>query len=437
MSTSDKLTGSPISRRRLLQGSALMGTAAFLAACGTKGTVSPAPTAAAAATTAASAAPSAAAASGAAGSAAPSAAPASAAPTATPSEPMIPNGTVANVVWANWPLYIDVDKNGNHPTIQAFEKKYGVKVTYKEAINDNNDFFGKIQPNLQAGQPTGWDIITMTDWMAAKLISFGWIERLNPAAMPNFQANVKDQYKTVDWDPDVAHHAPWQSGMTGIGYDPKVTGSVTTLKAFFTADPRWTGKVDMLTEMRDTIGLTMLSLGLDPSKPTRAAFDQCITALTAAKNAGIIRRFTGNDYSQDLSAGDAVLVMAWSGDMVQLLVDKPGLKFSLGADGTYGGMLWSDNMMVPKGAAQPYTAELLMDWYYIPANAAAVEDYVNYICPCRGADVVLKKLDPSVASNPLIFPPDSTLARLSIFGSLTPDDESYFNTGFDNLINGA
>ncbi len=431
MTTKDQLTDSPISRRRLLQGGALVGVAAFLAACGTKGTASQAPSSAP--TTAASSAPSQAAASMAAGSGAPAAS-ASEAPAATPEASMIANGKPANVIWANWPLYIDVDNNGKHPTIQAFEKKYGVKVTYKELINDNNDFFGKIQPNLQAGQPTGWDLITMTDWMAARLIGLGWIERLNPAAMPNFQANIKDTYKGVNWDPGLDFHAPWQSGMTGIGFDPAVCGDVTSLTSFFNADPRWTGKVDMLTEMRDTIGLTMLSLGLDPAKPTRDSFDQAITALRAAKDAGIIRRFTGNDYSQDLSAGDAVLVMAWSGDMVQVLADKPGLKFNLGSE---GGMLWTDNMMVPKGAAQPYTAELLMDWYYMPDNAAAVEDYVNYICPCKGADVVLKKNDPAVANNPLIFPPDSLLARTTIFGGLSSADEQYFNTGFDNLINGA
>ena len=431
MTTKDELTATPISRRRMLQGGALVGAAAFLAACGTKGTASQAPTAAP--TAAATAAASEAAAASSAASAAPSSA-ASAAPSATPEVPMIANGTPADVVWANWPLYIDVDKNGKHPTIQAFEKKYGVKVTYKEAINDNNDFFGKIQPNLQAGQPTGWDLITMTDWMAARLIGLGWIERLNPAAMPNFQANVKATYKGVNWDPNLDFHAPWQSGMTGIGFDPKVCGNVTSLKSLFTADPRWTGKVDMLTEMRDTIGLTMLSLGLDPTQPTRAAFDQCITALTAAKNAGIIRRFTGNDYSQDLTAGDAVLAMVWSGDMVQLLAEGKALKFSLG---TEGGMLWTDNNMIPKGAAQPYTAELLADWYYIPEQAAAVEDYVNYICPVNGAAEVLKKLDPPVASNPLIFPSDATLAQCKIFGGLTAADEQYFNTGFDNLITGA
>jgi len=422
MTTNDKPASMPISRRRLLQGGALMGVAAFLAACGTKGTASVAPSSAAPSEPAASSAPSA----GASASAAASTAP-STAPSASPTEAMIPAGTPANVTWANWPLYIDVDKNGKHPSILAFEAKYHVKVTYKEAINDNEQFFGKIKPNLQGGQPTGWDLITMTDWMAARLIRLGWMERFDPAAMPNFTANIKDNYKGVDWDPDLGHHAPWQSGMTGIGFDPAVTGEITSLKAYFTADPRWTGKVDFLSEMRDCIGLTMLSLGLDPSKPTRDDCDKATAAIQAAKDAGIIRAFKGNDYSQDLSGGDAVLVQAWSGDMVQVLADKPGLKFAIADE---GGLLWTDNLMIPKGAAQAYTAELLIDWYYVPANAATVEAYVNYICPVKGADEVLKKSNPDVANNPLIFPPDALLAKCTIFGGLSPADETYFNQQF-------
>lgn len=407
MATSDQSAPTPISRRRLLQGSALLGVAAFLAACGTKGTApSAAPTEAP--TSGASAAPGASASSG---------------PSATPEASMIADGKPADVAWANWPLYIDVDAKGGHPTIQAFEKKYGVKVTYKEVINDNVDFFGKIKPNLDAGQPTGWDLIIITDWMVIRLLRLNWLERFNPAHVPNFVANVRDQYKGVPWDPNLEFHAPWQSGMTGMGYDPKVTGEITSLKSLFTADPRWTGKVDFLSEMVDCVGLTMLYLGLDPTQPTRDSADKAMAAIKQARDAGIIRAFRGNDFAQDLSAGDAVLVQAWLGDMVQVLVDKPGLKFAMPEEGA---MYWTDNMLIPKGAAQPYTAELLIDWYYLPENAALVTDYVNYISPVKGADLALKKIDPEVVNNPLIFPPEEWLNRSKIFGPMTADDEAYF-----------
>lgn len=418
----DKLAGNPLSRRRLLQGSALVGVAAFLAACGTKGTATESPTAAASASAAPSQA--AAASTGASASAAPA--------TATPSPTPAPTDAPGAINWANWTYYIDVnDKTKTHPTLDAFTKSTGLKVNYQEVIDDNETFFGTIQPQLQGGQDTGWDIITMTDWMAARLIRLNWVQSFNLANMPNFVANLKDNYKGVGWDKDGTHHAPWQSGMTGIGYDPKKTGTVTSLAAYFTVDPRWKGKTELLSEMRDTIGLTMLYLGLQPEQPTRDACDKSVAALQKAKSDGIIRGLKGNSYAEDLKAGDAVLVMAWSGDMVQVLVDKPGIKFNIGDE---GGMLWTDNSMIPNGAQHKNGAEKLIDYYYIPENAALVEDYVNYICPCKGADVALKKIDPSVASNPLIFPPDAITAKLHIFGALSEDDEKYFNEQFATVL---
>jgi spermidine/putrescine transport system substrate-binding protein len=410
-----------ISRRRLLQGSALLGVAAFLAACGTKGTATAAPSSAPP-----TQAPTASLEAGA--TAAPTVA-----PTPTPAPTAPPTDAPGAINWANWTYYMDVDPKDQkkHPTIDAFMKKTGLEVKYQEVIDDNETFFGTIQPALQAGQDTGWDIVTMTDWMAARLIRLGWVQSMNMANMPNFVANLKDNYKNVGWDADGTHHAPWQSGMTGIGFDPNKTGTITSLAAYFTPDPRWKGKTELLSEMRDTIGLTMLHLGLDPSAPTRAGCDQAVAALQAAKAAGIIRGLKGNSYAEDLKAGDAVLVMAWSGDMVQVLVDKPSIKFNVADE---GGLLWTDNSMIPNGAQHKNGAEQLIDWYYIPANAALVEDYVNYICPCKGADVALKKIDPTVASNPLIFPPDSTLAKLKIFGALSEADETYFNQQFAKVL---
>jgi spermidine/putrescine transport system substrate-binding protein len=422
--TTDKLAEAPVSRRRLLQGSALLGVAAFLAACGTKGTAAQSASTEAAASTA----PSAVASAGAASAGASSAPSASAAPATPP--PSDPPGAIN---WANWTYYMDVDPKDQkkHPTLDAFTKSTGIEVKYQEVIDDNESFFGTIQPQLQAGQDTGWDIITMTDWMAARLIRLGWVQKLNLDNMPNFAANIKDNYKNVGWDPDQWHHAPWQSGMTGLGFDPAKTGDLTSLAAFFTPDRRWKGKTELLSEMRDAIGLTMLHLGLDPANPTRDGCDKAVAALQQAKADGIIRGLKGNSYAEDLKAGNAVLVMAWSGDMVQVLVDKPGIKFAIADE---GGMLWTDNSMIPNGAVHKNGAEKLIDYYYIPENAALVEDYVNYICPCKGADVALKKIDPSVATNPLIFPPDAITAKLHIFGALTEDDETYFNQQFAKVM---
>jgi spermidine/putrescine transport system substrate-binding protein len=398
--------GHDLSRRRFVQGSAMAGFAVFLAACGRAG-ASTAPSVAVA-----SAAPT--------GTAAAAGAPsASAAPTPKPS-------MSAELNWANWTYYMDYDeKTKTFKTLEDFKAKYGTTVKYSESIDDNDTFVGTIKPQLEAGQDTGWDLITLTDWMAARLIRLGWVEQMDLGNLPNVTANLQDVYKNVTWDPTGDHHVPWQSGMTGLGYDKAKTGELTSLDALW--DVKYKGKVDYLTEMRDTIGLTMLKLGLDPSKATNADCDAAIAEIKKAKDAGVIRAFKGNAYAEDLKSGDVVLAMAWSGDMVQALVDKPTLQFTV-AD--QGGMLWTDNCMVPKGAAHAYTAQVMIDFCYDPKIAAQIEAYVNYICPVKGAAEVLLADDPDVANNPLIFPPKEILDRLHIFNGLDEATEKYFNDQF-------
>lgn len=397
-----------LTRREFVQGGTLAGFAVFVAACGTKGTtVSQAPSAA--------------------GSVAPSAA-ASTEASVAPSPSATPKPSLsAQLNWANWTYYMDVDPKDKtkFKTLEDFKAKHGVTVNYQEVIDDNESFLGTIKPQLQGGQDSGWDIIVMTDWMAARLIRLGWVEQMNLGDLPNVQANLLDVYRNVTWDPTNDHHVPWQSGMTGMGYDKAKTGELTSLASLF--DVKYKGKVDYLTEMRDAIGLTMLKLGLDPSAATRADCDAAVAEIKKAKDAGIVRAFKGNAYAQDLTAGDVVLAMAWSGDMVQALSDKPSLAFSVA---TEGGMLWTDNCMIPKGAKNFYTAEVAIDFCYQPEIAAQIEAYVNYICPVKGAAEVLKAKSPDVANNPLIFPPADILARLHIFNGLNEADEAYFNQQF-------
>jgi len=393
-----------LSRRRFVQGSAMAGFAVFLAACGKSGS-SAAPSAAATA---------------AAPSSAPSVAPsASAEPTPKPS-------TSAELNWANWTYYLDFDpKTKKSPTLDQFKEKYGTTVNYVESIDDNDLFVGTIKPQLEGGQDTGWDLMCLTDWMAARLIRLGWVEQMDLGNMPNVVANLQDVYRNVTWDPTNDHHVPWQSGMTGLGFDKAKTGDLTSVNEFF--DPKYKGKVDYLTEMRDTIGLTMLKLGLDPSKATKDDCDAAIVEIKKAKDAGIIRAFKGNEYAEDLKSGNIVLSMAWSGDIVQAQPDKPSLAFNVA---TEGGMLWSDNCLIPKGAKNAYTAQVMIDFCYDPTIAAQVEEAVNYICPVKGAAEVLLAKNPDIANNPLIFPPADVLARLHIFNGLDEATEKYFNEQF-------
>ena len=333
--------------------------------------------------------------------------------TAKKAAPAVKRQLKKTLNFGNWPLYIDVnEKKKTHPTLDAFTKEFGVKVKYVEDINDNQSYFGKIQGPLSHGQPIGRDIIVMTDnsGFPQRLIKLGWVQKLDKPSIPNAK-NLIDAQAHPGWDPNREYSMPWQSGMTGIGYDPnKVGGELTSVDKLLT-DPKLKGKVALLSELADAVGLVMLANGDDPTKVSPATFKKAIDRMQKAVDSGQVRQFTGNDYAPLLAKGDLWACMAWSGDMVQLQADHPHLKWNLPDT---GGMIWTDNMLIPTGG-DVYTASVYMNYVYRPDVAAKIEDYVNYICPVKGADAVLKKTDPAVAKNPLIFPTQDMLSKVKIF----------------------
>jgi spermidine/putrescine transport system substrate-binding protein len=325
--------------------------------------------------------------------------------------------------FSNWPLYIDVnEKTKAHPTLDAFTKKYGVDVKYTEDINDNDSFFGKIQGPLSRGQSIGRDLIVMTDSSGrpAQMIKLGWLEKIDKPSIPNVK-NLLDVQQHPDWDPNREYSLPWQSGMTGIGYDPdKVGGELTSIEELLT-NPKFKGKITLLNNFDDTLGLVMQANGDDPTNVSGPAFDKALAMVKKAVDSGQVRQFTGNDYAPFLAKGDIVATTAWSGDMVQLQADHPKLKWNLPDS---GGMIWTDNMLIPKGG-DVYTASVFMNYVYDPKVAAEIEAYVNYICPVKGADEVLKKSDPDIAKNPLIFPTPDMLSNVKAFDSTAINNKKF------------
>ena len=337
------------------------------------------------------------------------------------------------MTFSNWPLYLDIDeKTKTHPSLVAFDKKYGIKVKYLEDINDNDSFFGKIEGPLSQGQSIGRDVIVLTDssGLPGRMIDLGWLEKLDKSALPNIK-NLQPVQAHPNWDPNRDYSLPWQSGMTGIGYDPKlVGGDITSVHELLTS-PKLKGKITLLTERADTLGLVMAANGDDPAHVTDATFKKAVDTVKAAVKSGQVRQFTGNDYAPLLAKGDIYACFAWSGDMVQLQADHPGLKWVLPSS---GGMIWTDNMLIPKGG-NAYAASVLMNWFYDPKIAAEVEDYVNYICPVVGADKVLLKTDPSVAKNPLIFPSAAQLKNAHQFDAKALNNQKY-KQDFQHLTGG-
>lgn len=336
------------------------------------------------------------------------------------------SGGAGSLVFDNWPEYIDLTDGGELGTVDRFIEATGIDLTYNEVINDNNSYFAVIQPLLGRGQTIEADIIAPTSWMAGRLINLGWVDPLPIDQIPN-AANLRDDLVNPGWDPTGEFSLPWQTGFAGIAYNIAVTGrELHSTEEIF--DPEFAGRVGMLTEMRDTLGLLMLAEGVDIS--TLDSFDQAAGALErleAAKASGHIRAFTGNDYIGDLQSGNFAACFGWSGDVAALGVDNPDIRFVIPEE---GGTSWADTMLLPKGAVNVEQALRWMDFVYDPVEAAKITAYVQFVSPVEGVRDEVAKIDPELAESPLVFPDDETLARTHTFASLSEDLEAELDAAF-------
>lgn len=340
--------------------------------------------------------------------------------------------TNKTVNWSNWPLYIDVNEDtGVRPSIEAFTAASGISVTYTEDVNDNNEFYAKVRTQLEQGQDIGRDIVVLTDWMAGLWIQNGFAQKLDKANIPNV-VNLNPAYENVSFDPGREFSLPWQSGFGALGWNKPLLQETLGVSEMNSLDQLWDpklkGRVTLLSEMRDTMGIILAWLGYDPSNFTEDQFAEAIEALSAQVNSGQVRQVTGNDYAAALENGDVIAVIGWSGDMYQL-----GDDFGVALPET-GGTLWTDNMLVPAMAKHKKNAELIMNYYYDPEVAALVAEYVQYISPVDGAKEAMAELDPSLVDNPWIFPSEAQLANSYVFMTLTPEQNEAYQREFQRAI---
>ncbi|NPD05231.1 spermidine/putrescine ABC transporter substrate-binding protein [Nocardioides sp. zg-1308] len=330
--------------------------------------------------------------------------------------------------WANWTAYLDMNgKETRSPTLEAFIEKTGIEVSYSEDIDDNDSYYAKIGPQLRADQSIDRDIITMTDWMAARIIRDQLCQPLELIQMPNVVNNLLQPLKDVSFDPGRQHSITWQSGFAGIGYNrDKIGRELKTLDDLWTDDLK--GRIVVLSEFRDTAGLVMQSQGVDiESDWGRAEFESALDFIEQKIEEGYIRKVKGNSYMEDLTSGNAVAGITWSGDIFVLAFDTgdPSWTFTIPES---GGTLWSDNMMVPITSTHRRNAQRLMDYYYDPAVAAQVAAWVNYVCPVDGAQAEMEKIDPELAESPWIFPTAEFIADNNVqsFRVLDADEDIEF-----------
>jgi len=396
-----KISATQITRRAVIGGAGAVGVAAFLAACS----------------------------------------PGGGAKTLTPAEDL--SATEKTLTWDNWPYYMD-GEDGSFPTLKAFEKQSGIKVTYNINVDDNNTYFAKIKNQLATGTDTGADTFCLTDWMVARLIGNGYVQELNYDNMPNVTSNLIPAFKGElgSFDPGRTHSLPWKGIIAAIGYHKANYKALTGKDAPTSVEDLWApelkGRVEVLSEMRDTLGILMMGSGVDITKFTSDEFYAALDLFTEKVSSGHIRSIKGNSYVDDYKSGDAVAGIVWAGDLV-------GANLELGTEELgvvlldSGSTFACDNFVVPMGSAHKANVEAAIDYYFTPEVAAELAlAGVYYVTPVAGAREIVIKKDPALANNELIFPSDEIFAtKLKQFRPLTPKEDNEFSKAWSKASNGV
>ena len=350
--------------------------------------------------------------------------------------------------FANWPLYIDTaEVNGKttYPTLDQFFKETGIKVTYSEPILDNNSYFAKVAPQLAQGHAIGHDIIVVTNGIfLTDYMLKSWFTELDLTKLPNFTQYASPRVQARAFDPGNKFTIPWQSGFTGIGYNPRLTGrEITSFNDLF--DPKFKGKVGMFSENQDLGNLVLVGMGVKPENSTPKDWQAAADKLKKQRDDGIVRKYYDQTYINALKKGETAISMAWSGDIFQanLSAGNHDLKFVIPNE---GGVIWTDNMCIPVGAAHPLDAITYMNWVYQPRIAATMAESIEYITPVPSAQTFIGQ-DATAATNaddkasllelstdPAIFPPQDVLAKTSYYRVLDPVETTVWNDIFNAVI---
>jgi spermidine/putrescine transport system substrate-binding protein len=336
--------------------------------------------------------------------------------------------------WANWAAYIDEDDSGAYPTLVRFTEETGIEVNYEVAVDDNNTYYGKVKDQLALGQDIGADTVCLTDWMIGRWIRLGYAQQLDHANIPNL-ANLAPALEDPDFDPGREFSVPWQGGFAGICWNKEaIPGGLASVADLW--NPEFKGRIGVLSEMRDTIGLLMLQNGVDISGEWGdEEFTAANDVLREQVESGQVRNIKGNSYLEDLKSGDTLAAICWSGD-ITVINAEAGDQWEFAIPDA-GATLWNDNFLVPVGSTRKTNAETLINYYYEPEVAAEVAAWVNYITPVVGAKEAAMAIDPELAENQLIFPDEETLSRAHIFRTLTGPEEQRYQAEFQSILLGS
>lgn len=326
---------------------------------------------------------------------------------------------------SNWPLYM---ADG---FIAAFQDSSEITVDYKEDFNDNEEWFAKVKEPLSRKQDIGADLVVPTSFMATQIRNLNWLNDFTEGSVPN-KKNLRPDLLNAQMDPGRKFSAPYMTGMVGLAYNRAATGrDITTIDDLW--NPEFKGQVSLLSDVQDGLGMILLSQGGDPAAPTTESVQKAVDLVREQKDNGQIRRFTGNDYAEDLAAGNVVIAQAYSGDVVQLQADNPDLQFVVPES---GGTDFLDTMVIPYTTRNQPAAEAWIDYVYDRANYAKLIAFTQFVPVLSDMTDELNKIDPGLANNQLINPPQETIDKITAWAPLADEQKQEYASMYAAVTGG-
>jgi spermidine/putrescine-binding protein len=294
----------------------------------------------------------------------------------------------------NWSEYID-------PQIyEDFEEEFGVHVV-EDTFASNEELLAK----LQAGA-TGYDIIVPSDYMVEIMIEEGLLAEINHDDLPNI-SNIDPKFADPPYDPGMVHCVPYQWGTTGIGYNSDFFEEAPDSWAYL-FDPEiaseYAGQLTMLNDPRESFGAALKYLGYSLNTTSEAELTEARDLLMQQKE--WVYAYDSEQYEDLISSDETVIAHGWSGDFFMIAAEDERVWYAIPKE---GGVIWADNLCIPKGAPSQHTAEVFINYLLGPEVGAAISNYTWYASPNAAAT---EFIDAEILEEPAIYPPPEVMERL-------------------------
>jgi spermidine/putrescine transport system substrate-binding protein len=287
--------------------------------------------------------------------------------------------------------------------IKGFEEKYGVDVIY-DPYSSNAEMLTKLKSGA-----VKYDIVVPTDYIAARMISQDLLAELNMDNLPNFK-NIAEPFHNRDFDPGNKYTVPYLYGSIGLAFNKAKTSNVTGWKDLWNPDNA--GHVLLSDVGREAVAIALQKEGLSVND----ASDESLTKAKAALEELDPNVFLYDSEPADDLVGDQVwIAAAYSGAVAKAMKTNKDLDFILPEE---GGVLWMDNLAIPKISENKYTAEVFINYLLEPEVSKLLTDEIPYSNPNSKA---VELMTDEEKNNPASYPPNEALEKAEWFEDLGPD----------------